>query len=160
MEEDAEQTHIRVLAGTASSGRPVFEVLPARRLGEECEVHGSPGLAYGFAAGDRIRLRSDGTFEVVARDGNLCLRLYPSTRPVDGNIEALKAAFARLRGLVEMPSDRRFIVITVPVSAGFPAVEKAVSYWAAEQECTWEFGNVYDENDDVLDWVAELGLSP
>ena len=28
-----------------------------------------------------------------------------------------------LRGLVEMPSDRRFIVITVRIDAGFPAVE-------------------------------------
>lgn len=155
MRDDAGHTHIRVLADVASSGRPVFEVLPARRLEreDEYEVAGSPGLAYGFAAGDRIRLSSDGTFDVLARGGNLCLRLYPETRPSDVRVEALRAAVDELPGLVEMPSDRRFIVITVPVGAGFPAVEGTVSTWAAEQGCVWEFGNVYDDNGDVLDWV-------
>ncbi len=133
----------------------MFEVLPARRLDEEYQVDGSPGLAYGFAAGDRIRLRSDGTFDVVARGGNLCLHLYPEARPSDVSVDALIAAVDELRGLVEMPSDRRFVVITVPISAGFPAVESTVSSWAAQQGCIWEFGNVYDDNGDLLDWIAE-----
>jgi hypothetical protein len=64
-------------------------------------------------------------------------------------------AVDELRGLVEMPSDRRFVVITLPVSAGFAAVENTVSSWAAEHECAWEFGNVYDDNGDVLDWIAK-----
>ena len=55
-----------------------------------------------------------------------------------------------------MPSDRRFIVITVPADAGFPAVEGAVGTWAADQGCGWEFGNVYDENDEVLTWIRNL----
>jgi hypothetical protein len=155
VQDDAVHTHIRVLAGTTASGRPVFEVLPAHRMEEEHEVDGSPGLAYGFAAGDRIRLRSDGTFDVVARGGNLCLRLYPETRPSDVAVGALTTAVDELRGLVEMPSDRRFVVITIPISVGFPAVEKTVSSWAEAQGCTWEFGNVYDDNGDVLDWIAK-----
>ena len=81
MQDGAGHAHIRVLAGTASSGRPVFEVLPARRLDEEYQVDGSPGLAYGFAAGDRIRLRSDGTFDVVARGGNLVYTCIPKRVP-------------------------------------------------------------------------------
>ncbi|MEU1448935.1 hypothetical protein ACFWBS_25935 [Streptomyces mirabilis] len=46
-------THIRLLAGHNSIGRPVFEVLPARVLGEHSfELSGSPGLVLGCAAGD------------------------------------------------------------------------------------------------------------
>jgi hypothetical protein len=86
---DADLEHIRVLAGVASSGRPVFEVLPARRRAEDYEMCGSPGLAYGFAAGDRIWLHGDGSFDVVTRGGNLCLRLYPSLRPSDASVAAL-----------------------------------------------------------------------
>jgi hypothetical protein len=118
VQDDAGHTHIRVLAGTATSGRPVFEVLPARRLQQEYQVDGSPGLAYGFAAGDRIRLRDDGTFDVVARGGNLCLRLYPETRPSDASVNT------------------------------------TANSWAAEQGCTWEFGNVYDDDGQVLDWIT------
>lgn len=147
-------THVQVFVDVSASGEPVLEVLPARRVSEDYEIHGSPALAYGFAAGDRIRLADDGTFEVVARGGNLCLRLYPATPPSDSRITELTATFAELDGIVESPADRRFVVITVPVTAGFPAVEGAIGRWATEEGCVWEFGNVYDDNGEVLDWIG------
>lgn len=155
MQSDQGIAHVRVLAGTASSGEPVFEVLPARWLGDDYEICGSPGLAYGFAAGDRLRIGDDGSFEVLERGGNVCVCLFPGTRPSDAGVTALTAAFEQLDGLVEMPPDRRFIVITVPVGAGLAAIERAVVDWAAGQDCPWEFGNVYDDTGKPLPWVKD-----
>jgi hypothetical protein len=128
-------------------------VLPASWVEQgDYEILGSPGLAYGFAAGDRIRLADDGTYEVLRRGGNICLRLFPAQRPSDSAVATLTTAFEQLDGLVEMPADRRFIVVTVPAASGFPAVESAVGEWTAEHGCAWEYGNVYDEADRPLGW--------
>ncbi len=70
-------THIRLLAGHNSTGRPVFEVLPARVLGEHSfELSGSPGLVLGCAAGDVLQVADDGTFEVARRGANVCIQAY------------------------------------------------------------------------------------
>ncbi|MBQ0895096.1 DUF4265 domain-containing protein [Micromonospora sp. U56] len=145
--------HVRLLAGTASSGQPCYELIPAAMVEQGVyEVLASPGLTHGCAAGDRIRVRHDGSFEVLRRGGNLCLVLYPPTPPSGDSIAALTTAFTHLDGLVEMPADGRFIVVTVPVAAGFAAVEDAVNSWTAEQDCPWEYGNVYDEDGHPLGW--------
>ena len=47
----------------------------------------------------------------------------PTGTPAELDVTPLISAFARLDGIVEMPSSRRFIVITVLIRAGFPAVE-------------------------------------
>ncbi|MEU6187603.1 DUF4265 domain-containing protein [Nocardia sp. NPDC047038] len=153
--------HVRVLAGTKTSGEPVYEVLPAKLSDHSnCEILGSPGIAYGFAAGDHLRMADDGSFEVLRRGGNLCVRIYPAdARPADAEVSALTTRVDRLRGLVEMPSDRRFVVITVPVAVGFPAVEQAVGEWAAEHGCEWEYGNVYDEHDAPRGWWMNGGAA-
>ncbi|GAA5192248.1 hypothetical protein GCM10023322_51450 [Rugosimonospora acidiphila] len=146
-------SHVRLLAGNASSGRPVYEAVPALPVEPGVyDVLGTPGLAAGCAAGDRIRVGDDGKFEVLRRGGNLCLLLYPSPPPADDEVAVLVAAFQRLDGLVELPPHRRFVVITVPVTAGFEAVEDAVNGWTAARGCPWEYGNVYDDDGEALGW--------
>ncbi|MEU6586828.1 DUF4265 domain-containing protein [Nocardia sp. NPDC046763] len=146
--------HVRVLAGSGPGGEPVYEVLPAKPLERnDYEILGSPGLAYDFAAGDRLRVSDDGSFEVLRRGGNLCVRAYPTgTPPSDAEIGALTVGFERLGGVVEIPPDRRFIVVTVPVSVGFPAIADLIGGWSAENDCAWGYGNVYDEDDNPLGW--------
>jgi len=145
--------HVRLLAGTASSGRPVYEVVPATLVEPEVyEILGSPGLATGCAAGDRIRILADGQFEILTRGGNLCVVIYPQSPLADGAVANLRAAFDGLNAVVESPVDRRFIVVTVPVSAGFPEVEAAVMGWAHGNRAEWQYGNVYDEDDRPLGW--------
>jgi hypothetical protein len=145
--------HIRLLAGTASSGEPVYEVVPAVRTSEtEYEILGSPGLATGCAAGDRVRVFEDGTFEIVTRGGNVCVVIYPRTPPDDDAVAPLQDAVEKLSGLVEAPQDKRFIVVTVPVSAGFPAIQAVAVEWASSNNAEWYYGNVYDEEDRPLGW--------
>ncbi|MEV6965226.1 DUF4265 domain-containing protein [Hamadaea sp. NPDC051192] len=153
---DTGHKHVKVLAGTASSGKPVYEVLPARHVdGDEYEMLGSPALAYGFAAGDVLRVAVDGSFEVMRRGGNLCLRVYPTTALSSADVDALIAVFEPLGGLVETPDDRRFVVITMPVTSGFLPAEAAIGGWAASHACEWEYGNVYDEDGEPVGWWAE-----
>jgi hypothetical protein len=145
--------HVRLFAGVATSGKPVHEVVPAVWITRaECEILGSPALATGCAAGDRVRVLADGRFEVVARGGNVCLVICPRTPPADDVFARLHDAFGELAGLVEAPADKRFIVATVPVSAGFPAIEAVVVEWTSRNNAEWYYGNVYDEDDRPLGW--------
>ncbi|MFD4434177.1 DUF4265 domain-containing protein [Nocardia sp. NPDC058497] len=147
--------HVRVFVELGPSGKPVHEELPAKILkNNDYEVLGSPVLTYGFAAGDRLRVADDGTFDVLERGGNLCIRVFPTARLTDAGINALTTRFEKLDGLVEIPPDLRFIVITVPVAVGFPAVEDAVREWAAGHDSDWEYGNVHDEQGKPLGWWA------
>ena len=89
---------------------------------------------------------------MLRRGGNLCIVVWPAAPPADPDIAVLTTAFERLGGIVEMPVDRRFIVVTVPVSAGFPAIEEVVERWTADRDCPWGYGNVYDADDNPLNW--------
>ncbi|MEN1891158.1 DUF4265 domain-containing protein [Streptomyces mirabilis] len=136
-------THIRLLAGHNSTGRPVFEVLPARVLGEHSfELSGSPGLVLGCAAGDVLQVADDGTFEVARRGANVCIQAYRGGPFSSEELAGLEAGLTALNGLAEAPTDRRFIVGTVAHEVGFPAIERVMNDWAASVDNTeWWFGN-------------------
>jgi hypothetical protein len=52
-------------------------------------------------------------------------------------------------------------MITVPVTAGFAAVEEAEGTWAAANDSVWYFGKVYDEHDRPLSWwTARPSVGP
>ena len=54
--------HVQLRAGIASSGEPVYELVPAVAVEPAVyDVIGSPALVYGCAAGDRIRVEPDGS---------------------------------------------------------------------------------------------------
>jgi len=146
-------SHARLLAGLGAGGQPVYEEVPGTMVTPGVyDVLGSPVLTYGCAAGDRIRVAEDGSFEVLRRGGNLCLVLFPASPPADDEVTLLTTAFQHLDGIVETPPDRRFVVVTVPVKAGFAAIENVVNDWTATRDCPWEYGNVYDEAGDPLGW--------
>jgi hypothetical protein len=145
--------HDHVLLLADSSDRPFYETVPATMVAQGVyDILGSPALTYGCAAGDRVRVAADGTFHVLRRGGNLCLRVFLRTAPTDDDVDALSATFSPIGGLVEMPADRKFIVITVSVSAGFVPIEQAVRRWTADRDCQWEYGNVHDEHGELLGW--------
>ena len=146
---DNTNVHVSLLAGTGRSGEPVFEVLPARMLAANLyELSGSPGLTLGCAAGDVIRLDSQGCFVMERRGPNLCIQTYKGAPFSAGEFVALSEAFDSIGGLVEAPADRRFIVVTIPVAVGLATVEVAVSAWAEQVKgAEWWFGN----GDDLAD---------
>jgi hypothetical protein len=140
----------------------VDELVPARPLGERMYlVLATPGMVYGCAAGDTVRVEADGTFSVVRRGGNVAVHIYSKPPLEQRDIEDLEERFDPLGGLVEAPAHRRFAVVTVPVSVGFPAVESAIAGWTSVRTDTaeWFFGNVYDDDGASLEWWDDSASS-
>ncbi|MFC3993658.1 DUF4265 domain-containing protein [Actinoplanes siamensis] len=153
VEEVAEDAHVRLLAGLGAGGQLVYETVLTRIV--EPDLHlvlGTPAFVEGIAAGDQIRVRAGGAFEVVRRGGNICLLVVPESAPRPEDLTPLRDAFDELGGIVELPPDRRFIVITVPAAAGFDAVEAAIDGWTGPRGHHWEYGNVYDPDGNPLNW--------
>ncbi|MBO7935202.1 DUF4265 domain-containing protein [Streptomyces antibioticus] len=133
--------HVALRIGAAASGKPVYETLPARAIGPDTyELTGSPGLVEGCAAGDVLKVAADGTFQIEHRGPNLCVQTFGDPPFTATSLEALITAFTPLNGLVESPTDRRFIVITVPATAGVPAVEAVMESWATDVPGRLEWG--------------------
>lgn len=145
---------IEVVAGYRSDGTPVLERLPARRAGPGRYVlTGSPGLAQGAAAGDVVEILDDRSFRVISRGGNLAVQVLGNGFD-DAAFDELESAVTALGGWLDGGHDR-VRVFTIPVSAGFAAVESALDAYVLRGDgAEWYFTNVYDESDGVtpLNW--------
>jgi hypothetical protein len=150
----SEQT-VRILAGRKSNGAPVLEVVPADDVGSGVfRLAGSPGLAQGAAAGDTIAVHEDGSFDVIERGGNLAIQVLVADNFDESSLHQLIDEVRRLGGRLDGGEDR-LRVFTVPVSAGFAAVESAFDDFVARTAGNeWFFANVYDPRDGVtpLGW--------
>jgi hypothetical protein len=149
-------THAHVLLLASNDGEdPVLESTPAReeRAGEWLLL-ATPGLAQGFAAGDVVRVGVDGAFAVLHRGGNVSINVYSDgTTDMKRSFTLLTDLMASLGGTVEAPDDLHFLVVTCPVSVGFPAIEATMSRWESTGRGPgWCYGNVYDDNGAPLDW--------
>jgi len=147
---------INVVVEIGESGRPVLESILVETVeGGDHVVAASPGLAVGFAAGDVIRVDSQGRYSVVSRGGNLCVWIFGEAHVLVSMDRAIEDAVQRLAGRID-GSDTPLRVLTVPLKAnGFPAIERELNQLAeANATVEWYFGNVYDPGDGVtpLDW--------
>ena len=146
--------HVFLLAGNDRQ-EPVLESTPAgeERAGEWLLL-ATPGLVQGCAAGDVVRVEADGAFTVLHRGGNVSINVYSDeTTDMRRSLTLLTGLIASLGGAVEAPDDLRFLVVTCPVSVGFPAIEATMSRWESTGRGPgWCYGNVYDDNGAPLDW--------
>lgn len=116
---------------------------------------GTPGIAQGCATGDEIVVEPDGSHLVQRRGGNVAVHIYTRGSFSPEDLAGLRAAFAHVGGSVEAPANGRFAVVTVPVVAGFPAIEAAIHGWSVDRDdVERNFGNVYDESGSLLNWWA------
>lgn len=150
------ERHLLLLIEYAD-GRPLQEPVHAEEVGGEVfRLLYSPGFVQGIAAGDEFRLLgADGAFEVVRRGGNLAVQVF-SDEAVAPRQAELAGRVARLGGTLDGAIEQG-LAFTVPVTAGFPAVEALFDGWVAEHPgWEWCFGNVYDPADGVtpLGWWA------
>ena len=113
---------------------------------------------------DIVRVKDDGSFEVVRRGGNLAVHVFArglgdhAYSRLEANVEWLGGY---LDGGAGTPG-ATVRVFTVPVSAGFAAVEAAFdSFVSQHPEAQWSFGNVYDPADGVspLNWWHALSMA-
>ena len=155
----SEPTTINLVVETNPDGTPFYEsVLVEPRGAGRYLVLASPGLLEGFAAGDEIELapaESSG-YRIIKRGGNVCVQFFlgPDPSRPAGELEPqIIALGGRMDG--QTPG---LLVFTIPVSAGFPAIERV--FYDAEKRysgCGWMYGNVYDPADGVtpLNWWSQ-----
>ncbi|MFE1957831.1 DUF4265 domain-containing protein [Streptomyces sp. NPDC059479] len=151
---------VRLLVETGPSGRPVFENVPARDLGEgRWRLLASPGLATGAAAGDTLAVAGDGGFTVTGRAGNVAVHVS-APASAEERLGELTVQVKALGGWLDGRSHTRdaaysFSVYTVPVKAGFPAIEEAFQSYAADvPDGQWTYANVFAdaEGSRPLNW--------
>lgn len=146
---DAERTTVDLVAGTKSSGEPVYERVLVDALGhDEYRVVASPALVLGIASGDRIRV-DGGHFEVLDRGRNLVIQVYGPHDVVDEVV----AEVWRLGGALDGRA-KGVTAFTIPVRAGFAAVEAVFNALVdRHRSIEWYFGNVYDADGETpLGW--------
>jgi hypothetical protein len=144
--------HIQLKVGKSSNGEPAFEPVHAVPLGAtRYRIAFIPGLAYDIAAGDEIELSGDGSYTVVARSGNIAVRVL-STQSLHGTQHELTAQIGAIGGRLDGSIDRG-LAYTIPHSAGFNAIEIVFNaFIRTNPEAEWEYGNVYAEDGMPLDW--------
>ena len=146
----ASRTTVNCLVGHKRNGDPVLEeVLVDLQDDGAVRVVASPTLALGFAAGDLLRVDDEGRTEVIERGGNLAVQVYVPHEHLDRWSSQLRDLGGRVDGRAPGVS-----VVTVPVSAGFQAVEKLVTEIVQSvPDGEWYFGNVYaDDGETPLNW--------
>ncbi|GIF50341.1 uncharacterized protein DUF4265 [Asanoa ferruginea] len=155
MAAEVHDDHVRLWAGDTSAGEPVFEMVPAEHLGgARYRLLGTPGLALGCAARDVVSVAPDGRLEVDERGGNVAAVAYlqPEARS-SAALDTLRTSMEPLGALVESPPDLHFLVVTVPVTATFNAIEGALTTWSESTPgSSWYFANVFDADDKPLNW--------
>jgi hypothetical protein len=152
------------LIGVLHDGRRVPENLLVENIGESrFRLLRSPGLIQGLAAGDEFALAPEEPFgyRLLKRAGNVCLQVFVGTDKVEEFRQTLVPLVEQLGGRLD--GDAAFtrlanLVFTIPVNAGFPAIESLMAKARAiSPACEWFYGNVYDFKDGVtpLNWWAQ-----
>ncbi len=138
------------------NGKPDYEPVHVEPVaGHRFRVLYSPGLAYGMAAGDELEVDEEGRYEVVARGGNLSVRLLCGSGVADMEpswTEQIERIGGRLDGQV-----RAGLAYTIPLSAGRDVIGRIFA--KAKQEnpgALWEYGNVYDEDGKLMEWLRSV----
>lgn len=141
---------VRLLVEAGPSTRPVYEDVPARPAPEgDWILDASPGLALGAAAGDVLEVGPDSAFRVVRRGGNIAVHVSSpaaANRQRDALTETISALGGRLdaRGWTRDGANS-LSVYTIPVAAGRPAIEQALTTFAAETpDGHWYYANADD----------------
>lgn len=147
---------VNLIAGRASSGRDVFEEVPVERLDDgSCRVLQSPGLAQGIAAGDIIDVRPDGTFRTIHRGGNVVVQVYAPRDVLGALHEVLEPHIAELGGWLDGRGAKQTtgsLVYTIPITAGFDAIDAVMRRIEGNAGVDWLYGNVYADDGTPLDW--------
>lgn len=135
-----------------------FEVIPVEETGVNTYlVLSSPGLIEGFAAGDELEVDDSLRcgFRVRKRGDNLCVWCYlEDINAVERHKDFLKKEIETIGGRLD-GGLRNMLIFTIPITAGFPAVEQVLSKLEHQVSgMSWLYGNVYDPEDGVtpLNW--------
>jgi hypothetical protein len=161
--DDEEPNEVQIVAGFRD-GEPVYEYVPAVSLGgNRYRLTGSPGFALGIANGDEIETDPAERlgYRVLRRGGNVGIQVFLWRYSADERAkltQKIKQIGGWLDGGRGDGSGASLLVYTIPVTAGFAAIESVMSEASAQLPIDqWLYANVYDPMDGVtpLDWWEE-----
>ena len=149
--ELAAHHHVGVAVDGATAGG--VELVPAQpQTDGNWLLLRSPLYALQLAAGDTIRVADNeaGAFEVIARGGNVAVHFFLAESESDdlqataNAVDRLAPEIARLGGHLDGQT-AGLIVYTIPVKAGFSAIENVFASAVPELPgAQWQYANVYD----------------
>jgi hypothetical protein len=67
-------------------------------------------------------------------------------------VEKLRAEVEDKGGWLDGYQAGNLVVLTFPVTTGFEAIESVVDAYARRHDEEWYYGNVYDDDDQPLNW--------
>lgn len=141
---DRDPDQIPTVRVVVERGSSVVEEVPVEPLREgRSRALATPGLAQGFAADDVFELDAHGDAVVVERAGNVGVQILAERHDLAQVADLIDAA-ERLGGWLD-GFEERVVVVTVPVGAGFPAIESLVRRYVAGagDAVEWYYANVY-----------------
>lgn len=145
-----EHVALKVIGARAGATQHVPVI---RREDGLLELDCSPGFVEGVAARDVIRITDvvSGEFEIVHRGGNIALKLFHD-KDIESVVNWLTPRISRLAGWID-GRIARAAVFTLPYRGQFEEIESIANEAASAFPGTvWYLGNVYDENDQPLNW--------
>lgn len=150
--------HVLLQIKVTDDGRSLKEPVHADKLENGCyRLLYSPGLVLGIAAGDEFTVDpGSGAFQVVKRSGNLAIQIFADS--IAPHLQELEKIARSLGGVLD-GSIEQGAVLTIPVNASFPVIEKVLTdYCAANEGVEWYYGNVYSPVDGItpLGWWEEI----
>jgi hypothetical protein len=148
-----EERLVEVASDVLIDGRIVRETLCAAALaGGKYRLLKSPLVAQGLAVGDEFEVDPIcGSFRVVRRGGNVTVQLFMPELTQDV-FEQLAVAVRYLGGDLDGHTDS-IAGFWVPVSAGFPSIERLfIGFVDGRPDTEWMFGNVYGLDGVPLNW--------
>jgi hypothetical protein len=127
-----------------AAGRGVTEEVPVEQLGDGLvRLLATPCFVEGVGAADVVRLDDAGGFDLDARCGNVALRFELEGTLADVP-QQLATLFDPVGGWVDGWAEGAscaLVVCTVPVQAGFPAIEEAAGRALVETGAIrWTYG--------------------
>jgi Domain of unknown function (DUF4265) len=153
--DEVDQTLIVIAADRRPDGSVYEETLWVEGLPNgRYRLVRSPIIAQGIAAGDEFEVDPvNKAFRVVRRGGNVTVQLFITP-------ELTRDVFDQLIGIVyhQLGGDldvhtKTAAAFHVPVSIGFPAIEKVFDHFFADRsDAEWLFGNVYGADGLPLNW--------
>ena len=123
----------------AADGKWIRERVPARVPDEESfELANSPMLVRGLAADDRIRLSTDGQFELLSWGRNVAVQVFGEWGEVDALTQHIESIGGRLDG-----KEPRIRVFTIPIDVGVRKIESTIDNVVKDwPKLSWMFGNL------------------
>lgn len=152
------------LVAETKNGKPILEnVLVEEIADNRFRLLCSPGLVPGLAADDEFELdeKEMHGYRLLKRGGNICVQMF-FRNDAEECRRVLEPLTEQLGGRLDgeaVASRNSMLVLTIPVYAGFPAIERLMEVAKTiSPTCEWFYGNVYDIRDGVtpLNWWSQF----